>query len=487
MDKTQFLIFELGRQCNLGAIHTACPNLHKDRFAESIRELDDETILRIARDVYWDHGFRGLVGWHYYNEPLLQQERMFRLMDAIKWECPQAGFILWTNGTRLPADCAEFAKFDQIHITDYSADGRPPRNLPYLQAAAPRAQIHRWTLDQRLHMLGETQNTRPCLRPFTEFIVDYSGRVHICCYDWRGLASPGSVYDCTTAEIVAKWQAMRDSVVGERMAVDAPEACRRCTMRCSGHDTFVREPGLAARKYRAELISKPVSYCKPAVVFVSYRIPTRRLREHFRWNDSLYRASGVRVYVVTDHAHDLPEYSECVLFPEEDLPEVDGKRRFSLTRTKNAGIRRALAGDCDVIVSADVDLAFDAQSWRRALAVRPSQAVAPVFLMSPDYERRGEGKPDYGATGCIAMAASNWRQCQYKEDLWGYGSDDGALLHDIHRAGLRILRDGVVYHIAHDPTAPQVNQPGHGRADCWNRDEFNIDNFEANKQAWDKR
>ena len=39
----------------------------------------------------------GLIGWHGYNEPTLQGDRMLRLMDRISEGAPDSRFLLWTN------------------------------------------------------------------------------------------------------------------------------------------------------------------------------------------------------------------------------------------------------------------------------------------------------------------------------------------------------------------------------------------------------
>ena len=252
MDKTQILSIELGSECNLGCLHQACPNRSPERYAHVDSEwpLEDDAIVRLVSEFY-ARGFAGLVAWHYYNEPLIQIERMFGLMDWIAEKTPKARFLLWTNGTLIPSDCRRFAAFEQCHVTHYGGDNAP-RNLAALRASCPRVHVHHNGFDRRLIGLSNESDSS-CLRPFTEFVIDYHGNVHLCCYDWRGLASPGNVLTQPLDEVLARWVEIRATVVGERMTRKAPEACRRCQMRTaafSGFDTVARRRAEQWRKER---------------------------------------------------------------------------------------------------------------------------------------------------------------------------------------------------------------------------------------------
>ena len=90
MNLTQFLIFEICEECHRGHEHTWCPNRHAARWAHSCgrRPVTDEQIVAIVRDAYGRHGFRGLVGWHYYNEPLCAWWRLRPLLARLQREVP---------------------------------------------------------------------------------------------------------------------------------------------------------------------------------------------------------------------------------------------------------------------------------------------------------------------------------------------------------------------------------------------------------------
>ena len=496
MDKTQLLSIEIGTGCNLAKTHTACPSAHPDRYRhlDTTRKMSDDMIVEIVRQMHRDFGFRGLVAWHYYNEPLCQRERMFRLMDRLDCEVPEARFCLWTNGTLLPRRLKPFARFERIVVTDYG--NLSVRRVRALVAVNPNVQVCRWGLDNRLEMEGDASRGG-CGRMFTEFVVDTYGNVHLCCYDWKGNGSPGNVHRSPLKELVARWQRIRDAVAFQPMLKHAPPVCHRCKMKTPGVSRLLRDntwlPEVVGRaeqsiKSLRSGLTLTLSGKPPAVVFVSYlKVPEQRLQDHLRWNDALYRDTGAKVYVVTDCEHDLPEYAECVLFPIEDLPMVNGKRRFSLCMTKNAGIRKAIDDGAETIICTDVDIAFPRRSWPVLANPGPVEAVVPVYMMAPSYERRDESHADYGATGTIAMRAAHWRQVQYDERCVGYGSDDGIIVADCMASGLALNKRPTVWHVEHPGAADEPNVPGHGRAGCYGRDEFNFDNFERNRKWFRRR
>lgn len=235
----QLLIFEVGEECNLAHLHTKCPShLGRGRYdrLDCKRPLDDQTIIDTAKRFYGEFGFSGLVGWHYYNEPCLQLERMRGLAARIKRTVPQARFLLWTNGTLLPDNAARIDWCDTIRVTDYGG-AHAPHNLGCARAACGRVVVQPAHLDARMQGLGQASD-RPCLRPYTEFILDCYGNVHLCCIDWRGLASPGNVLRDGLDECVNRWRQAAQRITSDPMQSDAPEACRCCPMRFGSRSNF---------------------------------------------------------------------------------------------------------------------------------------------------------------------------------------------------------------------------------------------------------
>lgn len=225
----QMLEFELGSKCNLGKVHGECPNTHRERYGtlDTSRELNDELIVSCAIQAYRELGFTGLVGWIYYNEPLLQADRMFRLMGQINAVVPEARFILWTNGTLIPEDCEQYRQFEQIVVSDYGDDSR--RGMERLAAQKIHCTRIDGTLDDRLCQLATHEDSKPCLRPFVEFILDNHGNHHWCCYDWQGQGSLGNVFVDGLAKLANDWRAQLPAIAGDTMSDGAPAVCRTCS------------------------------------------------------------------------------------------------------------------------------------------------------------------------------------------------------------------------------------------------------------------
>ncbi len=253
----QMLQFELSEKCNLGFAHKLCPNLHHERFAslDSSKQLDDETIVRCAVAAYKDLGFTGFVGWAYYNEPLLEADRMFSLMARIKLQAPQARFILWTNATLIPEDCDAYRQFSQIIVSCYTDCSR--QGLERLRAKSiPVDAIEDPQLDGRLSALSPENPSAPCLRPFVELPVDAYGNTHLCCYDWRGRGTLGNVFATRFAELAERWRhQILPTVAGREMSEAAPQACRDCGRRWDKYQQHDAGIVARARRWRDSLLA----------------------------------------------------------------------------------------------------------------------------------------------------------------------------------------------------------------------------------------
>lgn len=232
---TQFLNFEIGTECNLGAEHTKCPNRHPDRYANSDtrQKMSDDTIIECAVAAYQIHDFTGLIGWHYYNEPMLHAQRILRLMTRIRELVPESRFIMWTNGAGKGVFYQSVRDMcDQWHVTPYEAGVR---------------------LDDRLER-KPSQGDKPCMRIFTEFVLDAFGQHHPCCYDWRGEASLGNVHTSSFESLVFHWSWAQELIGGDRMVVDEGSSmggCPKCGWRTSAITNFDPDSTARAEAWRA--------------------------------------------------------------------------------------------------------------------------------------------------------------------------------------------------------------------------------------------
>ena len=181
---TQFLIFELGTKCNLKSEHPKCPINHRTK---NVTALSNKKILELATSAYKELGFTGLIGFHFYNEPMIYWERMLHLMDSIRAEIPESRFILWTNGTIL-IDEPRFDNFELVVVTNYLNKDRAVYEKYYRN----KLLIQEPNFDDRL-TYGGAKDKSKCQRQFIEFIIDSYGEVILCCQDWHTEVKIGNV------------------------------------------------------------------------------------------------------------------------------------------------------------------------------------------------------------------------------------------------------------------------------------------------------
>jgi hypothetical protein len=253
---TQFLIFELGSKCNLAEEHRGrCPSADADRYGalDTSRPLTDDQIVQTARKAN-RLGFTGEIGFHYYNEPTLQWDRMQELLRRIRLIVPNQAFVLWTNGTNLhrlrqPSSDPQI-RFSHIVISNYFK-----KDWTWVAQYCDRLQIGDGLLDGRRMPIRQPTNV-PCLRPFNEFIVDNFGNVHLCCADWRGTSILGNLHDDSFAKTVARFQKVRLALCRSTAnhpgdPAHIPAICARCRIKQSGVGLFV--PEITHRTFRALL------------------------------------------------------------------------------------------------------------------------------------------------------------------------------------------------------------------------------------------
>lgn len=189
---TQFLIFELGNKCNMDYLHPQCPVNYR-KPGETY--LTDELIVSLADQAYNELGFTGLIGWHFYNEPMLQAARMLNLIDKIKVVAPQSRFVLWTNGTILVED-SRFNNIELVYITNYD---NQPKEL-FSKYYHKDLRVNNASFDNRLKY-DDAPSNNPCLRPFIECIIDAFGELHLCCQDWDNRIKIGNVHLTSLKEL----------------------------------------------------------------------------------------------------------------------------------------------------------------------------------------------------------------------------------------------------------------------------------------------
>ncbi|HUC85341.1 MAG TPA: glycosyltransferase, partial [Candidatus Acidoferrales bacterium] len=211
--------------------------------------LTDDKIIELAVKAYEQNHFQGLVGWHFYNEPMLQINRILSLMERIRARVPAARFLLWSNGT-IPCNDPRMTMFSLANVSDYF------NNEPLLRKrfnALKNLNIGSRVFDDRLTSPMGAASKKRCLRPLVEIPVDGFGNVHLCCQDWKNEIPMGNVWSTSWEEILANRRAIMGKICGPVMSDDAPDRCLKCAGRLDGLPTFDSQSRERAFKYVSSL------------------------------------------------------------------------------------------------------------------------------------------------------------------------------------------------------------------------------------------
>jgi sulfatase maturation enzyme AslB (radical SAM superfamily) len=232
LNQLQLLSLEVGDACNLAHAHRYCPVNRPERHKGGEPWTDDQGI-DFLRAALW-RGFRGLLAFHYYNEPLLSLDRLFALQ--LRAQELGVGSAIWTNGTLLD-DLAHdwIGRFARVFVTDH--DPRRRGWLREFQAKHPNiVAIKAGGHDCRgqVYESRAALRPKPCWRPtVTEIPVDFCGQVHLCCIDWRGDTPIGNIRTDPHEEILDRWEQLAAAAV--RGEIDICRRCQRLPRTCMIH------------------------------------------------------------------------------------------------------------------------------------------------------------------------------------------------------------------------------------------------------------
>tara|TARA_B100002003_G_scaffold251738_2_gene297103 strand:- start:3010 stop:4344 length:1335 start_codon:yes stop_codon:yes gene_type:complete len=231
MNLTQFLNFEIGRSCDLAREHKSfCPSIDRDRYGTlSIEKiLKDELIIESIKYAV-NLGFKGFIGFHYYNEPTLFFDRIMRIVAAVENIYDTPRFCLWTNGTYLDENLDNLKHFERIVISNYQK-----KDWSYIEKFMKKngeLQTMGGELDQRKYNFDIDDEVAPCFRPLVELIIDYYGNGHMCCMDWKGEINLGNIQIEGFKYIVDKFLQVRDQLLLSPISEESPLLCKQCKMK----------------------------------------------------------------------------------------------------------------------------------------------------------------------------------------------------------------------------------------------------------------
>jgi len=202
-------------------------------------------------------GFRGMVGFHHYSEPLLDPRN-----PRLAREARARGMVpyLHTNGDVLRRNDALCAAVREVYalvvvgLYDYRTDAELAAERAYWQARLPGVNLEfspiglsdarvahsigvpraRVPPDRRMTLPDLTFDNAPCHRPLIRMLIQYDGTVCLCCEDTSGAFELGNVQAQALGEL---WfserhqSIVRDLVAGRRARY---ALCRACPLPPTG-------------------------------------------------------------------------------------------------------------------------------------------------------------------------------------------------------------------------------------------------------------
>lgn len=207
---------EIGSYCNRRC--SFCPNSFIDRISE--KRLMDDALFESIVSQLGDLGWRGIIRFHRYNEPLADRDYVLRRLEACRTLAPGASVLIQTNGDYLNRSYLEAIQQTgcrNIFCTAYLKEGVPyddatamatvgdrlrrlevPFEFVSVQAgiqAVARASFRGTNIVVRsvnfqvnpsnrggsLGMNGDFVRVEPCLRPFDELQIECDGTLMPCC------------------------------------------------------------------------------------------------------------------------------------------------------------------------------------------------------------------------------------------------------------------------------------------------------------------
>lgn len=170
----------------------------------------DETTWRKIIDQLTELRFAGRIGPYLYGEPLLDK-RLPKLMQYAKEQCPLATIRINTNGDQLDEELFQkliVAGVDHFVVTDY--EEKPQERLKQIAKKYPWGILLRHQDDlKKTNRAGglfqiESRNRMeadPCYRPLTQLVINWEGKVLLCCQDYYSDQCFGSIHENSIMDI----------------------------------------------------------------------------------------------------------------------------------------------------------------------------------------------------------------------------------------------------------------------------------------------
>jgi hypothetical protein len=226
--------FEISNICNYTHLHKECPtSCYKDKI-----NLKKDIVYKVV-DELGDIDFDGIIKFHRYNEPMLNKELLYEYIDYVNKKLPNAGIIIYTNGSMLSQEemkILEQFNIYKIVVSSYSINEH--KRLASIKTNIPM-NVFFSKLDNRKSIYTrEPLNLKiPCYATITDINVNCYGQLSICCLDWDNKYVFGDLNKQTLREILNSESFLKvhkSLIHGERIL----GICRRCDWQMGGFSIY---------------------------------------------------------------------------------------------------------------------------------------------------------------------------------------------------------------------------------------------------------
>ena len=219
VDKIKSVRIQISNLCNMSDMHVKCPA----HYVDTRKSMPSRTVSKILQGLA-DIGFTGNVGFHTYNDPLIDP-RLFSFIDWSRVVLPKSDVVVYTNGEYLTdtivAELIE--KRVRIIVSTYTEHSKSLCHRFGLETCAE-------CFDDRLNGYTRelTDYRGPCNAPYSQLMIDVDGIVNLCCFDWASSVCFGDVNKSTITEILTQ-SGMEAAYHNLRNGIRDFDICRRCT------------------------------------------------------------------------------------------------------------------------------------------------------------------------------------------------------------------------------------------------------------------
>ena len=198
---TEVLIM-LSNLCNYAIIHEKCPAAHVAQ-----KEIMPSKMVYKILDELADDGFDGSIGFHVYNEPMIDP-RLFMFIEYAKRIMPKIMIRIYTNGYYLTQNMIYELSDIGVNILNVTGYGKEEyKRLLYLDVPYPYTLLY-GHLDDRLDYYSKNSQSTATFRPCKSYIIQVpifsNGDIGACCFDYQHKYDLGNVFGKTLKDVLSE-------------------------------------------------------------------------------------------------------------------------------------------------------------------------------------------------------------------------------------------------------------------------------------------